>query len=83
MTRRVTLRIDRLTLSPGTAVDPAALSEALAHELRQALAADGFGALGDGHSVACLTSEPIAAPASSSGGYENALAAAIGRSLRP
>ncbi len=81
MTRHVTLRIDRLSLPAGTHLDKAALSAALADQLRRALTAGGAPALGPARTVDRIAAGPVPSPAPDRPGYENVLAAAIARSL--
>jgi hypothetical protein len=81
MTRRVTLRIDCLTLPAGTQLDQAALSAALADELRRALIAGGAPALGPARTVNRVAAGPVPSPAPDRPGYKSVLAAAIARSL--
>jgi hypothetical protein len=83
MTRRVTLRIDRITLPTGTRLDQAALSAALSGELRRALATGGPAALGADRSIPQVRTDPVAPPAPNGPRHETALAAAIARSLKP
>jgi hypothetical protein len=81
MTRRVTLRIDRLTLPAGTQIDQAALSAALTSELRRALSAGGADALGPARSIDRMEAGQLTSPAADRQSPEGALAAAIARSL--
>jgi hypothetical protein len=81
MTRHVTLRIDRLTLPAGTQLDQAALSAALADELRRALTSRGAPALGPARTVDRVAAGPVPSPAPDRPGCESVLAAAIAGSL--
>jgi hypothetical protein len=59
MTRRVTLRIDRVTLPPGTTLDVVAFEAALRAEIAARL--DAEGGLGSGRSLASVATGPVAA----------------------
>jgi hypothetical protein len=59
MTRRVTLRIDHVTLPPGATLDAAAFEAALRAEIAARL--DAEGALGSVRSLARVATGPVAA----------------------
>jgi hypothetical protein len=81
MTRHLTLRIDHLTLPAGTQLDQAALSAALADELRRKITAGGAPALGPARTVDRVAAGHVPSTAPDRPGYESVLAAAIARSL--